>query len=655
MSKIKYDANQDYQVDALNSIIDLLDGALAGTPTVTTITDSSEAKIIPLETNILGNSLAISDEKLLENLNAVQERNDLPLSPSLESREFSIEMETGTGKTYVYTSAIHKLHADYGLTKFIIIVPSIAIKEGTYNSILEMNDHFTAQYNQKLSPFIYVRTKLDQVKEFIGDSEIQVMIMTIGSFNKKGKNVWYQEKEELSYSKPVELVKRTRPVVIIDEPQSVEGGVYGKGREGLDELDALFTIRLSATLPDKDSCQLIYELNPIDAYNLELVKGIEVDSPELSGETSAYIELIDVVIGKGKELPRAKVRLNKKNDEGITTCEEIISKGQDLANLTKIKSYSTVKIERVSKRKGRPPMLALSLGNGEKISLNPGQSVGGIDENTMVRAMMKKIIQNHLDNENDLRGKNIKVLSLFFIDRVSKYRIYDESGQVRDDAEYVVMFEELMEGFAKESEYEELFIDSDTGNSIDIKDMHEGYFSIDPKGKMVDTSLTNKEGKANASMAFNLIIKRKKELIDPDNPVRFIFSHSALNEGWDVPNIFQISVLRDIKSTMTKRQTIGRGMRLCRKKNGDEFERIRDPNINILKVTAKQTFEKWAAELQHEYERTGITFGKITKKVFGSELVEDLKKKGHLDSEGKPTDTFESYVNSEQFDAKGGG
>ncbi|PXY74239.1 MAG: restriction endonuclease subunit R, partial [Methanobacteriota archaeon] len=497
MSKIKYDANQDYQVDALNSIIDLLDGALAGTPTVTTITDSSEAKIIPLETNILGNSLAISDEKLLENLNAVQERNDLPLSPSLESREFSIEMETGTGKTYVYTSAIHKLHADYGLTKFIIIVPSIAIKEGTYNSILEMNDHFTAQYNQKLSPFIYVRTKLDQVKEFIGDSEIQVMIMTIGSFNKKGKNVWYQEKEELSYSKPVELVKRTRPVVIIDEPQSVEGGVYGKGREGLDELDALFTIRLSATLPDKDSCQLIYELNPIDAYNLELVKGIEVDSPELSGETSAYIELIDVVIGKGKELPRAKVRLNKKNDEGITTCEEIISKGQDLANLTKIKSYSTVKIERVSKRKGRPPMLALSLGNGEKISLNPGQSVGGIDENTMVRAMMKKIIQNHLDNENDLRGKNIKVLSLFFIDRVSKYRIYDESGQVRDDAEYVVMFEELMEGFAKESEYEELFIDSDTGNSIDIKDMHEGYFSIDPKGKMVDTSLTNKEGKAN--------------------------------------------------------------------------------------------------------------------------------------------------------------
>jgi len=656
MSKIKYDANQDYQVDALNSIIDLLDGALAGTPTVTTITDSSEAKIIPLETNILGNSLAISDEKLLENLNAVQERNDLPLSPSLESREFSIEMETGTGKTYVYTSAIHKLHADYGLTKFIIIVPSIAIKEGTYNSILETNDHFAAQYNQKLSPFIYDSTKLDQVKEFIEDSEIQVMIMTIGSFNKKGKNVWYQEKEELNYSKPVELVKRTRPVVIIDEPQSVEGGVYGKGKEGLDELDALFTIRLSATLPELElkyeKAQLIYELNPIDAYNLELVKGIEVDSPELSGGESAYIELIDVE--SSKEGIRAKVRLNKKNDEGITTCEETVSKDQDLAKLTKIKLYSTVKIERVSKRKGRLPMLVLSLENGEKKSLTPGESVGGIDEKEMVRAMMKKIIQNHLDKQNLLKGQNIKVLSLFFIDQVSKYRIYDESGQQKDDAEYVVMFEELMQGFAKESEYEELFIDSDTGNPIDIKDMHEGYFSIDPKGKWVDTSLTNQKGKENASRAFNLIIRGKKQLIDPENPVGFIFSHSALNEGWDVPNIFQISVLRDIKSTMTKRQTIGRGMRLCRKKNGDEFERVRDPDINILTVTAKQNFEKWAGELQHEYERTGITFGIITKKVFSSKLVEDLKKKGHLDSEGKPTDTFESYVNSEQFDAKGG-
>ena len=658
MSKIKFDSNQDYQVEALNSIIDLMDGALAGTPTVTTITDSSIAKIIPLETNVIGNSLAISDEKLLENLNAVQERNDLPLSLSLESREFSIEMETGTGKTYVYVSAIHKLHADFGIKKFIIVVPTIAIKEGTYNSILEMNDHFDSQYNQKLAPFFYDGNKLDQVRTFAEDSEIQVMIMTIGSFNKKGKNVWYQEKEELNYSKPVELVKRTRPVVIIDEPQSVEGGVYGKGKEGLDELDALFTIRLSATLPELElkyeKAQLIYELNPIDAYNLELVKGIEVDSPELSGETSAYIELIDVVIGKGKDKPRAKIRLNKKNDEGITTCEEIVSKGEDLAKLTKIKLYSTVEIRRISKRRGQPPRLDISLENGEKKSLTPGESVGGIDEKEMVRAMMKKIIQNHLDKQNLLKGQNIKVLSLFFIDQVSKYRIYDESGQQKDDAEYVVMFEELMEGFAKESEYEELFIDSDTGNPIDIKDMHEGYFSIDPKGKWVDTSLTNLNGKENASRAFNLIIKGKKELIDPENPVGFIFSHSALNEGWDVPNIFQISVLRDIKSTMTKRQTIGRGMRLCRKKNGDEFERVRNPDINILIVTAKQNFEKWARELQHEYERTGITFGIITKKVFSSKLVEDLKKKGHLDSEGKPTDTFESYVNSEQFDAKGG-
>jgi type III restriction enzyme len=619
--KLHFEPNLDYQHQAIEAACDLFRGQeLCRTEfTVTRDKGDSQARLAFAENDLgIGNRLTLLDDHILENLHAVQLRNGLPPSEKISSGDFTVEMETGTGKTYVYLRTLFELNKRYGFTKFIIVVPSIAIKEGVFHSIKIMEDHFKTLYaGVPFDYFIYDSAKLGQVRNFATSPHMQIMVVTVGAINKKDVNNLYKDSEKTGGEKPIDLIKATRPILVVDEPQSVDGGLEGSGRAALQAMNPLCTLRYSATHADKH--HMVYRLDAVDAYERKLVKQIEVASGQVEGaHNKPYVRLLKVSSRRG--VVSAEVEVDRETASGVKRQNLTVQTGDDLELATGRAIYSNVRIGEIVAAKSKERM-TLHYPGGEK-DLRPGEAHGGVDDSALQRQMIRRTIIEHLEKEKRLAPQGIKVLSLFFIDTVDKYRRYDSAGQ-QIKGEYAVMFEEEYSKLAKHSDYQSLFKDVDM--TTEAAKVHDGYFSIDKKGGWVDPDvdadgeLKNQSSRDNAERAFNLIMRNKERLLSFETPLKFIFSHSALREGWDNPNVFQICVLREIGTERQRRQTIGRGLRLCVNQNG---ERVRGFEVNTLTVVATESYEDFAEKLQNEIEEeTGIKFGIVEDHHFAGVAV----------------------------------
>ncbi len=617
--KLHFEANLDYQLQAIEAVCDLFRGQELGRTEFTVLSQIKTSAGDLLHGSVendrgLGNRLSLLDDDLLRNLNEVQQRQGLRPCSDLKSGDFTVEMETGTGKTYVYLRSIFELNKRYGFTKFMIVVPSVAIKEGVYKSLQIMEEHFRSLYaGVPFEYFLYDSGKLGQVRNFATSSQIQIMVVTVGSINKKEVNNLYKDTEKTGGEQPIELIKATNPIVIVDEPQSVDGGLEGRGKDALQAMNPLCTLRYSATHIDKH--HMLYRLDAVDAYERKLVKQIEVASATVEGaQNKAFIRFIGPVM-KGKKLEGGRVELDVQTKSGIKRREVTVNDGDDLEQSTGREIYRDMRIGEI--RGGKDAHLELRFPGGEEFLL-PGQAHGDVDDLAIKREMIRRTIREHLDKEKRLRPQGIKVLSLFFIDSVSKYRSYDKDGQVLK-GDYAHIFEEEYRRFAKHPDYVTLFKEVDL--SAAAEQVHDGYFSIDKNGGWTETSENNAGNRDNAERAYNLIMKDKERLLSFETPLKFIFSHSALKEGWDNPNVFQICSLRDMGTERQRRQTIGRGLRLCVNQHG---ERVRGFEVNTLTVIATEDYEDFAENLQKEIsEDTGIRFGLVEDHQFAGVSVAD--------------------------------
>jgi type III restriction enzyme len=612
-------------------------------------------QLATMETDLgIGNRLTLLDDEIIDNLHDIQLRNGLPPSTALRSGDFTVEMETGTGKTYVYLRSIFELNKRFGFTKFVIVVPSIAIKEGVYKSLQITEDHFKGLYaGVHYEYFLYDSSKLGQVRNFATSPHIQIMVVTVGAINKKDVNNLYKDSEKTGGEKPIDLIRATRPIVIVDEPQSVDGGLEGQGKKALDEMNPLCTLRYSATHVDKH--HMVYRLDAVDAYEQKLVKQIEVASATVeSGHNRPYVRLLSVSNKRG--LISARIEVDAESSRGVKRQELPVQDGDLLELLTSRAIYHDCRIGEIRVAKDNEYM-ELRYPGGE-VFLKPGQAYGDVDNLAVQREMIRRTIREHLDKELRLRPQGIKVLSLFFIERVELYRKYDENGNAVK-GEYARIFEEEYRRAAKMPEYNTLFQEMDLSHPAE--EVHNGYFSIDKKGGWTNTDENNQTSRENAERAYNLIMKEKEKLLSFDTPLKFIFSHSALKEGWDNPNVFQICTLRDITTERERRQTIGRGLRLCVNQEG---ERLRGFEINTLTVIARESYEEFAANLQKEIEEdTGYQFGIVEEHQFAGikiqgadgaitplgfekskELFQQLKAKGYLDAKGKVNDALRTAL-----------
>ncbi|SXD29865.1 type III restriction endonuclease, res subunit [Klebsiella quasipneumoniae] len=548
------------------------------------------------------------DDVLLKNLNNVQLKNQLPPSPVLDSHDFTVEMETGTGKTYVYLRTMLELNKRYGMSKFIIVVPSVAIKEGVYKTLQITEEHFKSLYaGVPYEYYLYDSAKPADVRNFATSSVMQIMVMTVGAINKKDVNKLYQSSEKTTVDdldKPIDLIRATRPIIIVDEPQSVDGGLNGAGKTALDAMHPMFTLRYSATHVHKH--HMVYRLDAIDAYNQKLVKQIEVAGLEVqNASNSPYVKLVSINSKKNSISATVIVDIADKKG-GVNRSEITVHDGMTLDDETGRDIYQGYRISEI--RTGKEGYLTLETPSNTYY-MKVGDVVGDIDPMLIQRHMIRRTIREHLDKELRLNPQQIKVLTLFFIDKVDFYRQNNEEG-LREPGEYARIFEEEYLKAIKSPAYKDLL----PSHPEHAKDVHDGYFSIDKKGGWAETSESNNAGRENAERGYNLIMKNKEKLLSFSNPVRFIFSHSALKEGWDNPNVFQICSLREMGSERERRQTLGRGLRLCVNQEG---ERVRDDSINILTVVASENYEAYAERLQSEIENeTGIRFGIIEKDAF---------------------------------------
>ena len=620
--KLHFEPNLDYQWQAIEAVCDLFRGQEA-CRTEFTVTlklpeaqDPSPQLALGVEQTDLGvgNRLTLLDDQLLANLRNVQLRNGLAPSEQLHSGDFTVEMETGTGKTYVYLRTIFELNRRYGFSKFVIVVPSVAIKEGVYKSLQITQEHFRGLYaGVPVDFFLYDSGKLGQVRNFATSSTIQVMVMTVGAINKKDVNNLYKDSEKTGGEKPIDLIKQARPILIVDEPQSVDGGLEGRGKEALAAMNPLCTLRYSATHANKH--HMVYRLDALDAYERKLVKQIEVAAATVEdAHNKAYVRLVSVRNLRGTI--SAKVELDVKTATGVKRQEVTVGDGDDLQQTTKRDIYTDFRVGEINTTKGSE-FLELRFPGGEAF-LALGQAHGDVDALAVQRQMIRRTIREHLEKETLLRPKGIKVLSLFFIDSVERYRQYDEGGQpVKGD--YARIFEEEYRRAAKLPAFQSLFAEIDLDSAA--QDVHNGYFSIDKKGGWQDTAENNAGNRENAERAYNLIMKDKEKLLSFATPLKFIFSHSALREGWDNPNVFQICTLRDMGTERERRQTLGRGLRLCVNQDG---ERVRGFEVNRLTVIATESYEQFAENLQKEIEAdTGIRFGILEPHQFAAIAVID--------------------------------
>jgi type III restriction enzyme len=649
--KLHFEPDLDYQHDAIEAVCDLFRGQEICRTEFTVVRDVNDpqARLSFAENDLgIGNRLTLLDDELLANLENIQLRNGLRPSASLASGDFTVEMETGTGKTYVYLRSIFELNRRYGFTKFVIVVPSVAIKEGVYKTLQITEEHFRALYaNAPFEFFLYDSSKLGQVRNFATSPNIQIMVVTVGAINKKDVNNLYKASEKTGDEKPIDLIKATRPILIVDEPQSVDGGLEGRGKQALGEMNPLCTLRYSATHAEKH--HMVYRLDAVDAYERKLVKQIEVASLEVeAGHNKGYVKLLSTSNKRGTFT--AKVELDVQHDHDVRREPVTVHPGDDLQQLTGRDIYANHLVQNIGCKEGDE---YLELSNLEK-RLRIGEAVDDVDTDAFQRLMIRRTIEEHLDKELRLRPQGIKVLSLFFIDVVEHYRSYAADGaQVK--GKFAVMFEEEYRGAAAKPKYHTLFNDVDLQS--DATEVHDGYFSIDKKGNWTDTTENNQGNRENAERAYSLIMRDKEKLLSFDTKLKFIFSHSALREGWDNPNVFQICALREMGSERQRRQTIGRGLRLCVNQQGD---RLRGFEINTLTVIATEGYEQFAAGLQKEIEDdTGIRFGIVEKHQFASIPVKDaagqtaalgvkqseaiwthLKEHGFLDAKGRVQDSL---------------
>ena len=617
--KLHFEPNLDYQWQAIEAVCDLFRGQEACRTEFTVTLKLPEADTSPqlalgmAQTDMgVGNRLTLLDDQLLANLRNVQLRNGLAPSEQLHSGDFTVEMETGTGKTYVYLRTIFELNRRYGFSKFVIVVPSVAIKEGVYKSLQITQEHFRGLYaGVPVDFFLYDSGKLGQVRNFATSSTIQVMVMTVGAINKKDVNNLYKDSEKTGGEKPIDLIKQARPILIVDEPQSVDGGLEGRGKEALAAMNPLCTLRYSATHANKH--HMVYRLDALDAYERKLVKQIEVAAATVEdAHNKAYVRLVSVRNLRGTI--SAKVELDVKTATGVKRQEVTVGDGDDLQQTTKRDIYTDFRVGEINTTKGSE-FLELRFPGGEAF-LALGQAHGDVDALAVQRQMIRRTIREHLEKEKFLRPKGIKVLSLFFIDSVERYRQYDTGGQPVK-GEYARIFEEEYRRAAKLPAYQSLFAEIDLDSAA--QEVHNGYFSIDKKGGWQDTAENNAGNRENAERAYNLIMKEKEKLLSFATPLKFIFSHSALREGWDNPNVFQICTLRDMGTERERRQTLGRGLRLCVNQHG---ERVRGFEVNRLTVIATESYEQFAENLQKEIEAdTGIRFGILEPHQFAAIAV----------------------------------
>ncbi len=616
--KLQFDANQQFQLDAVAAVVDVFDGQPQGAPEYSVIQLREDLPLLAGQARSelgVGNRILLAEDKLQANVRAIQERNDIEVADpraALEAWElfdgpanqprtcphFSVEMETGTGKTYVYLRTIFELSRRYGFQKFIIVVPSVAIREGVLKNIEVTADHFRTLYNNL--PFehsVYDGKKVSRLRQFATSNTLQVVVINIDAFRKnftgteeeqKG-NVIYKESDKLSGRQPIEFVQAARPIVIIDEPQSVDS--TEKAQEAIKALNPLCTLRYSAT--HRNPYNLVYRLDPVRAFELRLVKQIVVASAATEGTANdAFVRVEQIDYKKGI---KAKLRIHVQSADGPKEKTVAVKNGADLYALSNERAayaqgYSVAEIN------AEPGGEFVRFSNGRTLRL--GEEIGGARDDVW-RAQIKHTLKRHLEKELQLRARGIKVLSLFFVDRVANYRDYDAAGRPTK-GKFAEAFEAELAALAKDERFADLPWLKDP-----IDRLHNGYFAKDKKGVLKDT-----KGDTQADdEVYNLIMKDKERLLAMDEPLRFIFSHSALREGWDNPNVFQICTLNETKSSVKKRQEIGRGLRLPVDQNG---LRVFDDSVNKLYVMANQSYEDFARALQSEYEEDcGVTFGKV--------------------------------------------
>lgn len=664
--KLHFEDNLDYQIAAIESVVGLFKGQEISRSEFT-VTYRPEADLqgsLALDENELGvgNRLQLLNEDVLDNLRETQLENGLRPSSLLDSSDFTVEMETGTGKTYVYLRTIFELNRNFGFTKYVIVVPSVAIKEGTKKTLEITRDHFENLYPKAkgYEYFLYDSSKPGQVRSFATSSNIQIMVTTVGAINKKDVNNLYKEHERTGGEKPIDLIKATRPIIIVDEPQSVDGGLQGQGKKALDAMNPLCTLRYSATHADKH--HMVYRLDAVDAYDRGLVKQIEVASLQVEGgNNKPYVKLESTHNRQGSIT--AKIEIDVQRGKNIKREILTVEDGDDLEQIANRAIYENMQIGTITCGKNNESVQIK--GPGIDQVLLPGEAVGAVNPDEIKRLMIRRTIKEHLDKEKTFAANKqpIKVLSLFFIDSVEHYRQYDENGNAVK-GKYALMFEEEYTKLAKSSEYQSLF------NEIDLEtnaaDVHNGYFSIDKKERLVDTAESTQAGRDNSERAYNLIMKEKEKLLSFDTKLKFIFSHSALKEGWDNPNVFQICALRDMGTERERRQTIGRGLRLCVNQDG---QRLRGSDINTLTVIATESYEEFAENLQKEIEEdTGIRFGIVESHQFATVLIVDeqgevaplgveqsdkiwkfLKAEGFVDAKGKVQDSLRTALKDGSF------
>ncbi len=625
--KLKFDAELPYQLEAIQSVIDLFEGLPSVMMQGSLDINFGRKNDIMFEELGIGNHCLMCGDLLLNNLQSVQERNRLPKSSTIEKSDgtphFSIEMETGTGKTYVYLRTIFELHRKHGFKKFVIVVPSVAIREGVLSSIALMRDHFDSLYDKvPFDHFVYNSSDLSRVRQFALNNSIQIMIINIQAFQKE-LNIFNQEQDKMSGRRPRDYVEATSPIVIIDEPQSVDN--TDKAKQAITTLKPLFCLRYSAT--HLSPYNLLYKLDPIRAYDMRLVKRIEVDSVRAEDNFNGVFLRIDKIgYAKGAKTPHAKATIF---NDGSKEKKITLHQGTDVSTHSDRPGYEGYIVTNISAEKG---FERVEFSNGKILHLK--QEEGGMSDE-LQKAQIHRTIEEHFQKEIRLKEKGIKVLSLFFVDKVANYRLYDDQGAPQK-GKFAEWFEESFKKISQRPIYAGLI-------PFDVDKLHNGYFSADRKrNQIVDTNGSTKAD----DDTYKLIMKDKERLLSQEEPLRFIFTHSALKEGWDNPNIFQICSLRDMGVERERRQTLGRGLRLPVNQCGD---RIHDDAINRLTVIASEPFQDYAKGLQEDMENDlGIKFGRIETTTFSALFGGDnsnkifaiLAEQGYIDQQGRITDKF---------------
>ena len=655
--------HQKFQADAAKAVVDVFAGQPYLTPTYMmdsgighyqkSLTEKDDftgwrdERIVP----------ELSDRVILEHLNKIQRANQIAPSSKLEGRyNLTIEMETGVGKTYTYIKTMYELNKHYGWSKFIIVVPSVAIREGVYKSFQMTRDHFAEEYGRKIRFFIYNSAQLTEIDRFASDSSINVMIINSQAFNAKGKDARriYMKLDEFRSRRPIDIIAKTNPILIIDEPQSVEGK---HTKERLKEFNPLITLRYSATHKLDSIYNMVYRLDAMEAYNKRLVKKISVKGITESGNSAAdghvYLESVNL----SKADPTAAVQFDFKGVKGIRKKTATVGLGFNLYdNSNGMEEYKDGYV--VKFIDGRDNSVEFLNG----IKIYAGDVIGKVSEEQLRRIQIRETILSHIERECQLFYKGIKVLSLFFIDEVARYKQYDTAGQPYNGV-YADMFEEeyddvvchLQRVFGDEEYIKYL-------RSFSAGTTHAGYFSMDKKGKMTDSKLSDKTQRTSDDIdAYDLIMKNKELLLDRDpnkSPVRFIFSHSALREGWDNPNVFQICTLKQSGSDVRKRQEVGRGLRLCVNQDGERMDANvlggDVHNVNVLTVIASESYDSFAKGLQSELADDVADRPKaVTAELFKGRVITDANGNEQIVDGGTAQAIYFDMVVNGYVDKKG--